>query len=57
VEVDIEETYEMCMVDGKTHVLSKRSDWGRIEELLSREASMRCGSIFTEDELESEGVA
>jgi hypothetical protein len=58
VEVDVEETHEMCIVGGKMHILSRLSDWGRIEELLSREASMRTqrGFIFTEDELESEGV-
>jgi hypothetical protein len=28
VEVDIEETYEMCIVGGKMHILSKLSDWG-----------------------------
>jgi hypothetical protein len=59
VEVDIEETHEMCIVGDETHILSRLSDWQRIEELLSREASVCVwrGSIFTEDELESEGVA
>ena len=46
VEVDIEETYEMCIVGGKMYILSKLSDWRRIEELLNREASWKAkGSL------------